>query len=185
MNNFKIHTKETAPTESAAHLKSAESAYGFIPNLLGVMAESPATLGAYLAVGQLFEESSFSPTERQIVLLTTSRFNQCDYCMGAHTVIAGMQEVPSNIVDAIRNDKPIEIGKLEALRTFTSLVVENRGRLSSTDIEAFLGSGYTMAQILEVILAVSFKTMSNYVNHVAETPLDDAFAAQAWTPPVD
>lgn len=185
MNNFKVHTKETAPTESIAQLASAESAYGFIPNLLGVMAESPATLGAYLAVGQLFEKSSFSPTERQIVLLTTSRFNQCDYCMGAHSVIAGMQEVPKDIIDAIRNDRPIEIGKLEALRVFTNEMVENRGHMSSTDIEAFLGSGYTMAQILEVILAVSFKTLSNYVNHVAETPLDDAFAAQAWVPPVD
>ncbi len=108
MTKFDVHTKETARTESAELLASAEKAYGFIPNLLGVMAESPATLGACLAIGQLFEKSSFSPTEQQIVILTTSRFNECDYCMAAHSVIAGMQKVPTDIIEAIRDDRPID-----------------------------------------------------------------------------
>ena len=182
MTEFDVHTKETAPTESAELLASAEKAYGFIPNLLGVMAESPATLGAYLAIGQLFEKSSFSSTEQQIVILTTSRFNECDYCMAAHTVIAGMQKVPADIVEAIRDDRPIDDPRLEALRIFTRTIVEKRAHLSSADIAAFLAADYTKEQVLEVIFGVSFKTLSNYVNHVAETPLDDAFAAQAWTP---
>ena len=182
MTEFDVHTKETAPTESAELLASAEKAYGFIPNLLGVMAESPATLGAYLAIGQLFEKSSFSSTEQQIVILTTSRFNECDYCMAAHTVIAGMQKVPADIVEAIRDDRPIDDPRLEALRIFTRTIVEKRAHLSSADIAAFLAADYTKEQVLEVIFGVSFKTLSNYVNHVAETPLDDAFAVQAWTP---
>ena len=94
MSQFEVHTKETAPTESANLLTAAEKGYGFVPNLLGVMAESPATLGAYLSTGQLFEESTFSPTERQIVMLTTNRFNECDYCMAAQTwtTVADRQE---------------------------------------------------------------------------------------------
>lgn len=182
MTKFDVHTKETAPTASTELLASAEKAYGFIPNLLGVMAESPATLGAYLSIGQLFEKSSFSPTEQQIVILTTSRFNECDYCMAAHSVIAGMQKVPTDIVDAIRDDRPIDDARLEALRIFTRTVVEKRANLSTGDIAAFLAADYTKEQVLEVIFGVSFKTLSNYVNHVAGTPLDDAFATQAWTP---
>jgi len=185
MSEFEVHTKETAPTESAQHLATAEKAYGFIPNLLGVMAESPATLGAYLSMGQQFEQSSFSATERQIIMLATSRFNECDYCMAAHSVIAGMQEVPNAVIEALRNDQPIDDRKLEALRVFTSKVVEKRGHMSPADIAAFLAMGYTNAQVLDVIFGVSFKTLSNYVNHVAETPLDDAFATQAWAPIVD
>mgnify|MGYP006989125510 FL=1 len=38
------------------------------------------------------------------------------------------------------------------------------------------------AQILEIILGLSFKKLSNYVNHVVDTPLDDAFAPKAWKP---
>ena len=182
MTEFEVHTKLTTPTESAELLASAEKAYGFIPNLVGVLAESPATLNAYLSIGQLFEKTSFSPTEQQIVILATSRFNECDYCMAAHSVIAGMHKVPTDIVEAIRDDRPIDDPRLEALRIFTSTAVEKRAHLSSADIAAFIAADYTKEQVLEVIFGISFKILSNYVNHVAETPLDDAFATQAWTP---
>ena len=182
MSNFNIHTKETAQTESAELLGNAEKAFGFIPNLLGVFAESPAALKAYLTIGQIFDESSFSPTERQLVILAASRFNECRYCIAAHSVVANLQKVPADVIEAIRNDQPIADSKLEALRTFTTAVVEKRGWVTESDTAAFLAAGYSKAQILEVILGISFKTLSNYANHIADTPLDDAFAAKAWAP---
>ena len=185
MSQFNVHSKETAPTESAELLATAEKSFGFVPNLLGVMAESPATLKAYTTIGKIFDESSFSATERQVVILTASRFNECDYCIAAHSVVAGMQKVPADVIRAIRNDQAIDDDKLEALRTFTSATVEKRGWVSDDDIAAFQTAGYNKAQILEVILGLSFKTLGNYVDHLAETPLDDAFAAQAWTPLID
>jgi len=182
MSKFKVHTKETAQAQSAELLGNAEEVYGFIPNLLGVFAESPATLKAYLTIGQIFDESSFSPTERQLVILATNRFNECHYCVAAHSVVAEMQKVPANVVEAIRDDQPIADSRLEALRTFTTAVVEKRGWVTGNDTAAFLAAGYTKAQILEVILGISFKMLSNYTNHIAETPLDDAFASKAWAP---
>ncbi len=182
MSNFNIHTKETAQTASAELLGNAEKAYGFIPNLLGVFAESPAALKAYLTLGQIFDESSFSPTERQLVILATSRFNECRYCIAVHSVVANLQKVPADVIEAIRNDQPIADSKLEALRTFTTVVIEKRGWVTENDTAAFLAAGYNKAQILEVILGISFKTLSNYANHIADTPLDDAFAAKAWAP---
>ena len=182
MSIFDVHNKETAPTESAALLATSEKAYGFIPNLLGTFAESPATLKAYLAVGKIFEESSFSPTERNLIVLTASRFNECRYCVAAHSTAAAMQKVPANVIEAIRTDQPIADSRLEALRVFTTTVLEQRAWVSEEDTDAFLGAGYTREQILEVILGISFKTLSNYVNHFADTPLDDAFAPKAWAP---
>ena len=182
MSNFDVHTKETAQTRSADLLASAEKAFGFIPNLLGVFAESPAALKAYLTIGQLFDESSFSATERQLVILAASRFNECRYCVAAHSTIADMQMVPADVVESIRNDQPIADRKLEALRTFTTAVVEKRGWVTENDTAAFITAGYTKAQILEVTLGVSYKTLSNYTNHIADTPLDDAFATRSWAP---
>jgi len=182
MSIFDIHTKETAQTKSADLLATVEESYGFIPNLLGIFAESPATLKAYRTVGQIFDESSFSPTERQLVILTASRLNECYYCIAAHSTVAEMQKVPADVIEAIRNDQPIADNKLQALRTFTRAVVEERGWVTADDTEAFLAAGYTKAQILEVVLGISFKTLSNYVNHIADTPLDDAFAPKAWVP---
>lgn len=182
MSIFDIHTQQTAPKPSAELLANAKKSYGFVPNLLGVFAESPATLKAYLAIGQIFDESSFSPTERQLVILAASRVNECRYCIAAHSVVAGMQNVPANVIEAIRNDQPIADSRLEALRTFTTALVEKRGWVTDGDTAVFLEAGYTKAQVLEVVLGISFKTLSNYTNHIADTPLDDAFAPKAWTP---
>lgn len=180
---FTIHTKETAPETSVALLHGTEKAFGFIPNLVGMMAESPAVAKGYLNIAQIFDETSFSPTQRQVVILTASLYNECHYCMAAHSVIAEMQKVPQDVVDAIRNDEPIADVKLEALRQFTIQVVDKRGWVSNDDIQAFIDAGYTKQQILEVILGVSFKTLSNYVNHITDTPVDTAFAKKAWTSP--
>lgn len=182
MNQFDIHTKDTAPAKSAELLATAEKMYGFTPNLLGVMAESPATVKAYMAISKIFDESSFSMAERQVVNLTASRSSECHYCMAAHSAVAGMQKVPADVIAAIRNDQPIDDARLEALRTFTLAAIEQRGWLSADDITTFLAAGYTKAQVLEVILGISVKTLSNYVNHIAEPPLDGAFATQVWTP---
>lgn len=182
MTQFDIHTSETAQAGAAKILRGVEGALGFVPNLYGIFAESPSALKAYMEIGKIFDESSFSATERQTVILAASRFNECNYCMAAHTVVAGMQMVSSDVVDAVREDRPIDDPRLEALRLFTTAVVEKRGWASDTDVSAFLAAGFSKAQILEVIVGVSFKTLSNYTNHLAETPLDAAFQAAEWAP---
>ncbi len=178
---YAVHTVDTAPEAAKETLANAQKAFGFLPNLLGVMAEAPALVKAYTTLARIFDETSFSPTERQVVLLTASYENGCDYCIAAHSVISGMQKVPSDVVQAIRDGKPIAERKLEALRQFTAAVVASRGWPSEADTKAFLNLGYTRQQILEVVLGIGFKTLSNYTNHITETPLDAAFAKAAWS----
>lgn len=180
---YKFHTEETAPEGSKEILGHVKQKYGFIPNAFRVMAEAPAVAKSYVALAQLFGETSLTETERQIVLLATSFANGCDYCMAAHSTGAQVQKVPSDIIDALRNNTPIGDKKLEALRRFTFEVTEKRGYPSETILREFLASGYTQAQILEVVLGVSFKTLSNYTNHLAKTPLDEAFKKAEWHKP--
>lgn len=177
---FPVHTITTASPEARETLTGAQKAFGFVPNLLGTMAEAPALLKGYLALSRLFDESSLSPTERQLVLLTVSYENACAYCMAAHTVIAGMQKVPATVVEAIRTGQPIADPRLEALRRFTTAVVVSRGWPGESQLAAFTAAGYGTQQVLEVVLGVGIKTMSNYTNHFASTPLDAAFGGAAW-----
>ena len=101
--------------------------------------------------------------------------------MAAHTTIAQGQGVAGDVIEALRNDTPIEDAKLEALRQFSHVINESRGNPSGAQTEAFLAAGYNEANILEVILGTALKVMSNYTNHVTETPVDDNFAANSWT----
>lgn len=180
MKTFNIYNEETAPEGSRELLRGAKNKLGFIPNLYGIMSESPATLKAYASLSDNFENSSFSPTEKQIVLLTTSSINKCHYCMAVHSTIGQMFKVPEDVIQSLRNNKPINDSKLEALRQFAHAVTEKRGWVEDYEINAFLEAGYSNAQVLEVIVGVAQKTLSNYINHIVKTPLDNAFEKNKW-----
>ncbi|MEM7515469.1 MAG: carboxymuconolactone decarboxylase family protein [Planctomycetota bacterium] len=181
MSQFPVQTLESAPEASKSTLEATKKAYGFLPNLFGTMATSPALVEAYAALSKIFGSTSFSPTEQQIVLLATSELNGCTYCMAAHSVVAKMSKVPDDVIEALRSNQPLGDAKLEALRRLTVAVVESRGWPSEEVVQAFYDAGYTPAQYLEVVLGIGLKTLSNYTNHIAQTPLDDAFKPAAWS----
>jgi uncharacterized peroxidase-related enzyme len=181
MTNFTLYTQETAPEGSKGVLQSVSKAYGVVPNLLATLAESPATVEAYATLSGIFDKSDFTPTERQIILMTNNRLNGCTYCMAAHSTVSKMQGLPADVISALRDGTALADTKLEALRVFTAKVVEQRGYMSDADVQDFLAAGYSKGNILEVILGTSLKIISNYTNHVANTPVDAAFAAAKWS----
>ena len=181
--SFTLHTTQTAPEASRPVLEETAKAFGFVPNLHAILAPAPAALEGYAAIWEIFARSSLSPAEQQVVYLTANYENACGYCMAGHSVLARHAGVPAQAVEAIREGRPIEDAKLEALRHFTSLVVAGRGWVSAAETEAFLAARYGRAQILEVILGVAVKTISNYTNHLAGTPLDPFMADTVWEHP--
>ena len=181
MSIISIHSEHTAPEASQAILEGAKAKYGFLPNLLGGLASSPAALEAYVTLSDLFDKSSLTPAERQVVILATSAENGCEYCVAAHSTVAAMLKVPDDVIEALRDGRPIDDERLEALRNFTETVVKKRGWADEENVQAFLAAGFDRAQVLEIVLGVAFKTLSNYANHLIQTPVDAAFAPRAWT----
>ena len=180
MTNYTLYDENSAPEQAQKTLQQAKGKYGFIPNLMATMAESPALVKAYAAIGQIFEETSFTDIEKQLVLLAVSYENTCDYCMAAHSTIAQMVKMPAPIIEALRSGRTIPDKKLEALKQFVTIVVRNRGNVTEDEVEAFLDAGYTRAQMFDVLAGVGMKTLSNYTNHIADTPLDTAFQPKVW-----
>ena len=182
MTKFTTHTIESAPEAAQPILQGAKDAFGFVPNLLATMAEAPAMLEGYMTLAGIFDKTNLSDTERQIILMTNNRLNGCTYCMAAHTSLSQMAGVSNEVIEALRNNTPIADAKLEALRTFTTIINENRGWPTEEQVETFLAAGYSKAAVLEVILGTALKVLSNYTNHIAHTEVDAAFAPNAWTP---
>mgnify|MGYP003382060327 CR=1 FL=1 len=181
MTDFTVHNIESAPADSKPLLEKSKKAYGMVPNLHAVMAESPALLEAYQAVAGIFGKTNLSETERQIIAMTNNRLNGCTYCMAAHTSIMQGAKVPEDVITSLRDGTPIADPKLEALRVFAEKVNVNRGWVEDEDIEALLAAGYTKQTVFDVIVGTAFKVLSNYTNHVAQTPLDKAFAKNEWS----
>jgi uncharacterized peroxidase-related enzyme len=183
MTQFTVHTAESAPAASRPLLEGLRRSYGFVPNLFGVFAESPAALRGGLATYEAFSTSSLGPAEQQLVMLAVSVANDCEYCVAAHSTLAKrFAKVDPALVGATRRREPLADARLDALVTFTRKVVEQRGMLAEAEIAAFLDAGYTKAQVIEVLLGVGMKTFNNYVDHIAHTPLNDQFKAEAWQP---
>lgn len=183
MSIFKIHTLNSAPAASQPLLEHSKKSYGIIPNLHAVMAESPEHLDAYKKLHDLFEHTSLSAVERNVVWLTINVEHGCHYCVPAHTWIAKVQGLDDATIAALREDRPLPDARLETLRQFTLQLVRQRGNVSHADVQAFLTAGFTQRNVLDIVLGIAQKVMSNYVNHLAETPVDAPFAAHAWTAP--
>ncbi len=180
MTDFPLHDESTAPEASKSLLAGSKKQMGMIPGLHATMAEAPGLLEGYKLLHQLFLDSSFDKDELTVVWQTVNVEHACHYCVPAHTGIAKGMKVEDAITDALRDGTPLPTERLEALRTFTLAMVRERGNVDDDAVQAFLEAGFTKRQVLEVILGVSQKVMSNYTNHLARTPVDAAFEKYAW-----
>lgn len=177
---FKLHTLETASEQSLPLLEATKKSFGLLPNLHGILAESPAALQAYNALHQSFMSTSLDTTERTVVWQSINVEHKCHYCVPAHTGVANMMDVDPAVTTALRDQSPLPSTKLEVLRDTTLALVRNRGHLSEQQLQAFTDAGYESQQLLEIIVGLAQKVVSNYVNHLAKTPVDPAFEEFAW-----
>ena len=176
-------TIESASDDVKSTLEEQQANFGFLPNMYQTMANAPGLLKMYLYGYQQFRETSeFTPVEQEVVFMVISRENGCEYCVGAHSFIAdNMSGVPEHVTDAIRDGNSIDDTKLEALAVFTRTMLSTRGVPTKSDVEGFISAGYSERQVLEIILAIAVKTLSNYSNHVCQPELDDVFSNRAWS----
>lgn len=173
---FQLHTAESSPEPAKYILSKTAQAHGFVPNIYKVMAESPMTLAIYEHFHDQMQASAFSYTEQMVVLLTITGRQDCKYCQAMHGMIADMIGFPSESIEDIKQGASLEDERLEALRNFTLCMMDNEGWVSQTNSAPFFKVGFENRHVLEIIAFIAMKTLSGYVNRVAQTPLDDAFA---------
>lgn len=177
--NFTIYTSENAPKRSKPLLKSAEKSNGFLPNILGIMAESPAVLEGYLKLSKIVSKSDFSPQEKELAILAVSEENKCGYCAAVHsTALKEQLNTDGEIVNAVLNGEELADPKLNVLVNYIRKAVKNRGHLEEEDIQEFLNAGYSKQNVLEINLIIALMTLSNYTNHLADTPLDEVYQSE-------
>jgi uncharacterized peroxidase-related enzyme len=183
INGFTLHDTSTAPAGSVEILDGVEKAWGFVPNLHRVLAESPAALEAYSTLWGIAEKTGFTPQERNLVYLAIIYENECTYCMAGHTNLSRMAKVDSAAIGAVREGRPLTDAKLEVLRQFAAKVTRQRGVVSEADVASFKAAGYDNRAALDVLVLAATKLISNYTNHLAETPNDPFMKGAEWTSP--
>ena len=149
--------------------------YGFVPNLLAGLAESPAAARAYLSLGVEVQQSTLTAEERTVAWFAVISANDCHYCLAAHTAGAMAERVDASVLSVARDGTGYANPRLQALHEFVLALINTRGRPSSAIQSAFAGAGFTAEHALECVMIVAQKTLSTYVNALIGTPVDDAF----------
>jgi uncharacterized peroxidase-related enzyme len=176
------HTLSTAPEASRAHVERALANNGFLPNLVAVLANSPAAIEAYYTVGALNGRTSLTLAERETVQITAAAVHGCGFCVAGHTAVVTKARLDADVVAALRALAPVPDIRLDAVARFTRAVIAQRGAVGADALRAFLDAGFTEAAALDVVLGVSLATLCNFANNLAGTSLNPELAAYAWTP---
>ena len=174
MSQFPIHTIETAPEAAKEALKAVQNVNGFIPNLIGVLANAPTALETYRTVGGINGRNSLTAVEREVVQITAAVVNGCGFCVAGHTKIAlKLLKLEEALVNQIRSTARIQQdAKLDALARFTLTVILQKAKLTQAQQQAFYDAGHTKENALDVVLGVSLATLCNYANNLADTPIN-------------
>ncbi len=180
--NHPAPTLDNASDAARPLLESAQKALGFVPEMYHHMAKVPGLLSTYMHGYEQFRKNSgMKPAEQEVIFLTISRENGCGYCMGAHSMLADkVSGVPQDTLKALREGTEIPDERLAALSHFTRVMFQTRGKPAPDDVQNFLDAGFDEAHIMQIVLALAVKTLSNYSNHVNQPELDQAFSGHQW-----
>jgi uncharacterized peroxidase-related enzyme len=170
MTAFSVPARDEVTPENQALFDNLKKALGFVPNLFATFALSPTALGAYLTLQNA--KSSLRPKEREVINLVVSQVNTCEYCLAAHTAVGKMLGFTETQIVEIRRGRASFDTRLDALARFVREVAEERGHVSAQVTDAFLGAGWTQANLVDVIMIVGDKTISNYLHSVTKIPVD-------------
>lgn len=181
MARLTVNTLETAPEKAKERMEMVQKANGFIPNLIGVLANSPQALEMYQEVGKINSRTSLSPEEIEVVQITAAAHNGCDFCVAGHTKIGTLKlKMPEAVLNALRARTTIEDNaKYQALAQFTMQLIDKRGKVSDEELAAIKAAGYSEQNILDVVLGVALATLCNYANNVAQNDINPELQAYA------
>jgi uncharacterized peroxidase-related enzyme len=167
---FTVPARAEVSESNQAIFDNLQKGLGFVPNLYAYFAKNNTALQDYLALQN--RKSTLSAKEREVINLVTSQINHCRYCQSAHTVLGKMNGFNDEQIIEIRKGTAPFNPKLDALAKFTASVVENRGHAAEETVEAFFEAGYTEANMIDVVIVVGDKIISNYIHNLTGFAID-------------
>ena len=176
MQDFNVPTREEVSANNQVIFDNLKGALGMVPNLYAYYAKSETALGDYLALQN--RKTTLKAKEKEVINLVTSQINGCNYCLAAHTMLGKMNGFSEDQTIEIRKGTASFDAKLDALAKFTASAVQNKGKATEEAKEAFFNAGYTEENMIDVVIVIGDKTISNFINNLTEIAIDFPLAKE-------
>ncbi|WP_296698399.1 carboxymuconolactone decarboxylase family protein [Algoriphagus sp.] len=176
MKDFKVPTREEVSPNNQAIFDQLNKGLGFVPNLYAYFAKNETALSDYLNLQN--RKSTLKAKEREVINLVVSQVNNCRYCQSAHTALGKMNGFSEDQILEIRGGAASFDPKLDSLAKFTQSVTINRGKASQNAKEAFFAAGYSEANLIDVIIVIGDKIISNYIHNLTGFEIDFPIAPE-------
>jgi len=170
MTAINVPTRAEVNPTNQAIFDQLKSGLGMVPNLYATFAHSDTALATYMAFQNA--KSSVSGKAREVVNLVVSQVNECLYCLAAHTMLGKMNGFTDEQVLEIRHGQASFDTKFDALARLTKGIVQSRGHVDQALVEAFFAAGWTKENLVDAIVVIGDKTVSNYLHSTTKIPVD-------------
>jgi AhpD family alkylhydroperoxidase len=182
MSIFEVQTIDQAPEESKAPLERLQQVFGMVPNVAGIIANSPVLANIFVPLFEGVHNGTFSEAEIQTLLLTNAVTNSCAWAVAFHSYLALKAGLDPADVEAIRERRAPREPRYAALSAYTRNLIDQRGHVGEAAVKAFLAAGFEADQALEALAVSAASTITNYALNIAEPPLEPMFQKHAWRP---
>ena len=184
MSIFEVQTIDQAPEGSRAPLEKLQRAFGMVPNVAGIIANSPVLANIFVPLFEAVHGGTFTEAEIQTLLLTNAVTNSCAWAIAFHSYLALKAGLAPVDVQAIRERRAPQNPRYAALSLYARSLIEKRGQVGEAAVKAFVSAGFKPDQALEALAVSAASTITNYALNIAEPPLEAAFQPHAWRPDI-
>jgi alkylhydroperoxidase family enzyme len=180
MSIFEVQSIDQAPEGSREPLEKLQQAFGMMPNVAGVIANSPVLTNIFVPLFQGVHSGTFTEAEIQTLLLTNAVTNSSAWAVAFHSYLALRAGVDPADVQAMRERRAPREPRYAALSVYARSLIDERGHVGDGAVRALLSAGFRADQALEVLAVTAASTITNYTLNIAEPPLEPVFQEQAW-----
>jgi len=170
MSQFAVPTRSQVSEANQAIFDTLEESLGFVPNLYATFAHSDTALKDYLALQN--RKTSLKAREKEVINLAVSQVNNCEYCLAAHTTIGKMNGFTEEQILELREGTASFDSKLDALAKFSKATAIQQGRPSPELVSNLLSAGYDKGNLVDIVVVIGDKIISNYLNNITAIPVD-------------
>ncbi|WP_432241148.1 carboxymuconolactone decarboxylase family protein [Herbaspirillum robiniae] len=167
---IKVPTRDEVSPANQALFDTLKKGLGMVPNLYATMALSEHALGNYLAFQNA--RSSIAGKAREVVNLVVSQVNECEYCLAAHTVVGKMVGFTDAQVLELRGGTAGFDARLDALARLVKSIAVGRGKADPALLDAFFAAGWSEENLIDAIVVIGDKTVTNYLHSATRVPVD-------------